>query len=181
MVTIKQIAEELHVTRQTIYKAFDNAGLSINDLTTEKQGRTMLFDEAAAEKIKAIYNEYQAGLSIVTDERDSHIVNLQREIKELRDNAEELTKRIHAAEQRAAEAEQRADAAEKQNAQDQQTIDQLRQTVEGLNATIQAQAVTAAAQASTIQAMQQAAVKRIETAANKKPGFIARLFGRNEK
>lgn len=92
MKTINELAKSLGVSRQTLYNVIKAEGLSIDKLTTERRGKTRLFDDKAEEIVKGILSKRCKNNVNVKDELD----NLRRELaeaeKRISDQAEELEK-----------------------------------------------------------------------------------------
>lgn len=58
MKTMNQMAASLGVTRQTIYNVVnDTPGMSIDSLTTARQGKTRLFDDEAEKIVKKLLSD----------------------------------------------------------------------------------------------------------------------------
>ena len=67
MKTINQMAQSLGVTRQTIYNVVNNTpGMSIDSLTTARQGKTRLFDDEAEKTVKKLLSA-RKGCKTTTD------------------------------------------------------------------------------------------------------------------
>lgn len=67
MKTINQMAQSLGVTRQTIYNVVNNTpGMSIDSLTTARQGKTRLFDDEAEKTVKKLLSA-RKGCKATTD------------------------------------------------------------------------------------------------------------------
>lgn len=54
MLTVNELAEKLGVSRQTVYNAIKNAGISLDILTAEKQGNKRFFRDDAVDTVKKI-------------------------------------------------------------------------------------------------------------------------------
>lgn len=96
MKTIRQLAESLGVTRQTLYNAVNEAeGVSIDDLTTEKRGNTRYFDEEAEARVKEILSNRrkckttnataEAKAQRKLEEAEERIQHLLKELDELKE------------------------------------------------------------------------------------------------
>lgn len=90
MKTINELAESLGVTRQTLYNVIKAEQLSIDELTTERRGKTRLFDDNAEEIIKRALSKRSKNNVNVKDELD----NLTRELAEVRKQKGELAEEL---------------------------------------------------------------------------------------
>ena len=87
MKTINQLAQSLGVSRQTIYNVVKDAGLSIDSLTTEKQGKTRLFDEEAEERVKQLLSDRRKCKTAVDNAREHQ---LSEDLEKAREEIEKL-------------------------------------------------------------------------------------------
>ena len=92
MKTINELAKSLGVSRQTLYNIVNAEHLSIDELTTEKLGKTRLFDDKAEAIVKELLSKRGRNVKTIQDELD----NMRRELAEakarIRDQADELDK-----------------------------------------------------------------------------------------
>lgn len=99
MKTINQMAQSLGVTRQTIYNVVNNTpGMSIDKLTTARQGKTRLFDDEAEETVKKLLSA-RRNCKATTDnaaaQRMAEDLEAARaEIEKLRQDLERANNRI---------------------------------------------------------------------------------------
>lgn len=102
MKTIKQIADSLGTTRQTLYNIVKRKGLSFDELTTEIQGKTRLFDEEAEARIREIFDNKEDNTcqnnNVVNDNTTTE-ADCKR-VEELSKSVEELTKELEEARQK---------------------------------------------------------------------------------
>lgn len=98
MKTINQMAQSLGVTRQTIYNVVnDTPGLSIDSLTTAKQGKTRLFDEEAEETVKKLLSA-RRGCKATLDNAKAQ--KLAEDLEEARAQIQKLTEDLERANNR---------------------------------------------------------------------------------
>ena len=100
MKTINEIVKEAGISRQTLYRVLSRAGLSLDDVTTERRGKTRLFDEEAEKTIVAALQQHCNNNSVVRDNvttdnattarQRADIERLQREAEELRKQLDDL-------------------------------------------------------------------------------------------
>lgn len=92
MKTINELVQSLGISRPTLYNICKAEGLSIDSLTTEKRGKTRLFDEKAEGIVKELLSKRCKNNANVKDELD----NLRRELAEAekrnREQAEQIEK-----------------------------------------------------------------------------------------
>lgn len=98
--TIRQIAEEMGVSRQSVYERIRESGLSLDRLTTERRGNQRFFGEESAAKIKACC---QRTTDSENSDRDSDTVQLRAE----RAKTVELTAQLQSARAKIGELERR--------------------------------------------------------------------------
>ena len=100
MKTINQLAQSLGVTRQTIYNVVKDAGLSIDSLTTEKQGKTRLFDEKAEERVKQLLSDRRKCKTTIDNAKERQLSEdlekARAEILKLSEDLERANNRIDA-------------------------------------------------------------------------------------
>ena len=100
MMTINQMAQALNVSRQTIYNVVKDAGLSIDDLTTEKQGKTRLFDDKAVERVKQLLSDRRKCKATTDNTRERQLSDdldkAREEIEKLKLDLERANNRIDA-------------------------------------------------------------------------------------
>ena len=97
MKTVNEIIREAGITRQSLYNAMKRAGTNVNALASEKQGNTMLFDEAAEERVKSIIEKYCQKTVNVKDQLSKAETKLRKQeedIKRLQAEAEELRREL---------------------------------------------------------------------------------------
>ena len=92
MKTINELAKSLGVSRQTLYNVCKAEGLSIDELTTEKRGKTRLFDDKAEGIVKELLSKRSKSNVNVKDELDNLRHKLEEAEARIRDQAEELDK-----------------------------------------------------------------------------------------
>lgn len=92
MKTINELAKSLGVSRQTLYNVIKAEQLSIDELTTEKRGKTRLFDDKAEEIVKKALSKRSKNNVNVKDELDNLRRDLAEAEKRISDQAEELEK-----------------------------------------------------------------------------------------
>ena len=100
MKTINEIVKEAGISRQTLYRVLSRAGLSLDDVTTERRGKTRLFDEEAEKTIVAALQQHCNNNGVVRDNvttdnattarQRADIERLQREAEELRQQLDAL-------------------------------------------------------------------------------------------
>lgn len=92
MKTVNELTQSLGISRQTLYNLCKAEGMSIDSLTTEKRGKTRLFDEKAEAIVKELLSKRSKNNVNVKDEVD----NLRRELaeaeKRIGDQAEQIEK-----------------------------------------------------------------------------------------
>lgn len=92
MKTVNELTQSLGISRQTLYNLCKAEGMSIDSLTTEKRGKTRLFDEKAEAIVKELLSKRSKNNVNVKDELD----NLRRELaeaeKRISDQAEQIEK-----------------------------------------------------------------------------------------
>ena len=92
MKTINELTQSLGISRQTFYNVVKTGGMSIDSLTTEKRGKTRLFDEKAEAIVKELLSKRCKNNVNVDNELD----NLRRELaeaeKRISDQAEQIEK-----------------------------------------------------------------------------------------
>lgn len=92
MKTVNELTQGLGISRQTLYNLCKAEGMSIDSLTTEKRGKTRLFDEKAEAIVKELLSKRSKNNVNVKDELD----NLRRELaeaeKRISDQAEQIEK-----------------------------------------------------------------------------------------
>ena len=92
MKTVNELTQSLGISRQTLYNLCKAEGMSIDSLTTEKRGKTRLFDEKAEAIVKELLSKRSKNNVNVKDEVD----NLRRELaeaeKRISDQAEQIEK-----------------------------------------------------------------------------------------
>lgn len=161
MKTINEIVKEAGISRQTLYRVLSRAGLSLDDVTTERRGKTRLFDEEAEKTIVAALQQHCNNNSVVRDNvtTDNATTARQRaDIERLQREAEELRQQLDTL---------RAERDKLQN------INELQA------GTIASQAVTIQQQTGIIQQMQQRETARVTSGAeDHKPGWIRRTLQR---
>lgn len=161
MKTINEIVKEAGISRQTLYRVLSRAGLSLDDVTTERRGKTRLFDEEAEKTIVAALQQHCNNNSVVRDNvtTDNATTARQRaDIERLQREAEELRQQLDTL---------RAERDKLQN------INELQA------GTIASQAVTIQQQTGIIQQMQQRETARVTSGAeDQRPGWIRRTLAR---
>ena len=95
MKTIKQMAESLGVTRQTIYNIVnDTPGMSIDDLTTARQGKTRLFDAEAEKTVKKLLSERRNCKATQDNAKEAELAEAKRQIQKLAEDLQRAEARI---------------------------------------------------------------------------------------
>lgn len=100
MKTINEIVKEAGISRQTLYNVVKKAGLSIDNFTTEKRGKTRYFDEEAEKKLVKLLQQgckdnvnVKDKLTTANETIERQRIDnerLQREAEELRKQLDEL-------------------------------------------------------------------------------------------
>ena len=97
MKNINQLANSLGVTRQTIYNIVKNVpGLSIDDLTTKKQGNIRLFDEEAEKRIAKILRERRNCKATADSSDKRKLAEAEERTRQLQKELEDLRKELTA-------------------------------------------------------------------------------------
>lgn len=95
MKTIKDICLLLGLSRQQLYNIVKNKGLSLDDFTTERQGKTRLFDEKAVERLSSVVkcsdNVSKDNDNIVIDNATTLAARIKELEQELARTKEQLT------------------------------------------------------------------------------------------
>lgn len=169
MKTVNEIIREAGITRQSLYNAMKRAGTNVNALASEKQGNTMLFDEAAEERVKSIIEKYCQKTVNVKDQLSKAETKLRKQeedIKRLQAEAEELRREL--------EEKQRLEEDTKRL---QTELEELKEEHKMLTATAAAHAVTIQKQTDLIAQLQQRKTARITNGAEAE-GWIRRAWRR---
>lgn len=172
MKTIQQIADEIGVKRQTVYNKAAKAGIVIDTLTHQKQGKKTVYDEEAERVLKGLFTDKPVNDDkkdeAVNDKDDSNDVskhvddNLQKELDVMRKRVSSLTKELEAAHSKIDE--------------NQMEIDRLRAAEEELRHTVASQAETIRLKEMKELQLLEAPMKKATPA--KEIGFFGRLVQR---
>lgn len=172
MKTIQQIADEIGVKRQTVYNKAAKAGIVIDTLTHQKQGKKTVYDEDAECILKALFTDKPVNDDrkdeTVNDKDDGNDVskhsddNLQKELDVMRERVSSLTKELEAAHSKIDES--------------QMEIDRLRAAEEELRHTVASQAETIRIKEMKELQLLKAPMKKAAPA--KEIGFFGRLVQR---
>lgn len=97
MKTINEIVKEAEISRQTLYNVVKKAGLSIDNFTTEKRGKTRYFDEEAEKKLVKLLQQGCKDNVNVKDKLTTANETIERQRidnERLQREAEELRKQL---------------------------------------------------------------------------------------
>lgn len=158
MKSIKEIAAELETTPQNIYLHLKQNNIPLKDLRGKKQGRTMLYDEEAEERIKGLFQS----TSQKQDNKEQKTIEANETIERLKKDLEEKNKEVEAVREELAAAQVEITRLKEIEAQ---LIAQIRDMTETEKARLLLQA---------------AATNRIQDASNK-PGLLSRFLLRFKK
>ena len=100
MKTIRQIAEEMGVSRQSVYERIRENGLSLDSLTTQRRGNQRFFGKESAAKIKACCQR-------LTDSENSENDSDTAQLRAERAKTVELTAQLQSARAKIGELERR--------------------------------------------------------------------------
>lgn len=138
MKTIQQIADEIGVKRQTVYNKAAKAGIVIDTLTHQKQGKKKVYDAEAEKLLKSLFTE-----TPVNDDKnavnDNDANDKKNVSKEENDNS---PSELDVMRERVASLTKELDAAHKKIDESQMEIERLRAAEEELRHTVASQAET---------------------------------------
>lgn len=172
MKTIQQIAEELGVKRQTVYNKAAKAGIVIDTLTHQKQGKKTVYDEDAERILKELFTEKP-----VIDDDKKKRDNDKDDINKEPDGVDDMTKsELDVMRERVAALTKELEAAHSKIDESQMEIERLRAAEEELRHTVASQAETIRMKEKKELLLLEAPVKAAVPV--KEPGFFGRLVQR---
>lgn len=138
MKTIQQIADEIGVKRQTVYNKASKAGIVIDTLTHQKQGKKTVYDEDAERILKSLFTNKP-----VSDDKKEEDVNDNNDINDVsKEDDEKVHSELDVMRKRVAELTEALEAAHKKVDESQCEIERLRAAEEELRHTVASQAET---------------------------------------
>ena len=171
MKTINEIVKEAGISRQTLYNVVKKAGLSIDNFTTEKRGKTRYFNDEAEKQLVKLLQQGSKDNVNVKDKLTTANETIERQRADnerLQREAEELRKQLDALTQER----------EKQN----QEIERLKKLTEVQAGTIAQNSITMQQQTETIQRYQERETEKLTNGAEEQrttsAGWIRRTLAR---
>ena len=138
MKTIQQIADEIGVKRQTVYNKAAKAGVVIDTLTHQKQGKKTVYDEEAERILKSLFTDKPV-IDDVNAVNDNDASDKKDVTKERNDKSKSELDVIR---ERVAALTRELEAAHSKIDESQMEIDRLRAAEEELRHTVASQAET---------------------------------------
>lgn len=164
MISIMELAKELHVSRQALYNKLQKAGIAIDDVTQETQGKKRLLSDEGATRIRNLFASKDNLQLQQLQQKQLQLLQLQQ----LQTTVTQLQQQIKAMEIQRMHDKQLLQSKDKTIETLEKTMNAQQLTIEGLTNTVQAQSIAAATQAKTIQDLQ----------AKSKTGLFARIGNR---
>lgn len=138
MKTIQQIADEIGVKRQTVYNKAAKAGVVIDTLTHQKQGKKTVYDEEAERILKGLFTDKP-----VIDDTSAASDNDASDKKDVtKDRNDKSKSELDVMKERVAALTKELEAAHNKIDESQMEIERLRAAEEELRHTVASQAET---------------------------------------